>query len=139
LQSPAKLLGELARDWRVKVAAQNALGLLPGTLGFKANEASVRFLRGYVDRTDSHKRTEKGISNLALIQRETGASFDGATILEVGTGWHGIDLVLFKLAGARQIYTVDQYRHLTLQSIQSHVPEILSSRSVDRLSELAGC
>lgn len=137
MQSPAKLLGELARDWRVKVAAQNALGLLPGTLGFKANEACVRFLRGYVDRTDTKKRTEKGISNLALIQRETGISFIDATILEVGTGWHGIDPVLFSLVGARHIYTVDQHRHLTLQSVRSHTREILSPRVLERLSELA--
>jgi hypothetical protein len=137
LQSPAKLLAELARDWRVKVAAQNVLGWLPGSLGFKANEASVRYLRGYVDRTDTHKRIDKGISNLALIQRHTAVSFKGLTILEVGTGWHGIDLVLFNLVGARHIHTVDHHRHLTLQSLQTHTPEILLPHYLERLSELA--
>jgi hypothetical protein len=44
----------------------------------------VALLRGHVDRTDTPRRTIKGISNLALIQRETGISFDGATVLEVG-------------------------------------------------------
>jgi hypothetical protein len=137
LQAPRTLLGDLTRDWRVKVAAQTALSLLPGTIGYKANEACVRFLRGYVDRTDTDKRTEKGISNLALMRRETGISFPDATILEVGTGWHGIDLVLFYLVGARQIYTVDQYPHLTLQSIRSHTSKIVSPRYLKELSQLA--
>ena len=137
LGRPAKLLGELVHDWRVKVAVQNALGMLPGTLGFKANEACVRLLRGYVDRTDTERRTEKGIANLALIQRETGISFGNATVLEVGTGWHGIDLVLFQLVGAKRIYTIDHHRHLTLQSIRMHMPGILSLKNLACLSELA--
>ena len=138
LRSPRGLLGELVHDWRVTVAAKKALSvMLPGTLGFKANEACVRFLRGYVDRTDSKKRTEKGIANLALLKRETGVSFNDANVLEIGTGWHGIDLVLFNLVGARRIYTVDHYQHLTLQSLRAHTPEILSPWSLQCLSELA--
>jgi hypothetical protein len=137
VSSTARILGELARDWRVKVAIQNVLAVLPGTLGFKANEACVRLLRGYVDKTDTNRRIEKGISNLALIQRETGVSFVDVSVLEVGTGWHGIDLVLFSLVGAKHIYTVDHHQHLTLQSIQSHTPAILSPQSLERLSELA--
>ncbi len=136
MASPAKLLGELVHDWRVKVAVQNILGALPGSLGFKANEACVRLLRGYVDRTDPAKRTAKGIANLALIQRETGISFHDMIVLEVGTGWHGIDLVLFNLVGARHIHTVDHHRHLTLQSLQMHMPEILAPRYLEQLSEL---
>jgi hypothetical protein len=137
LASAVKLLGELVHDWRVKVAVQNVLGALPGSLGFKANEACVRLLRGYVDRTDTEKRTAKGIANLALIQRETGVSFNNVTVLEVGTGWHGIDLVLFNLVGARDIHTVDHHRHLTLQSLQMHTPGILSPQYLERLSELS--
>jgi hypothetical protein len=137
LLSPRRLLGQVARDWRVKVAVQNAVGLLPGTLGFKANEACVALLRGHVDRTDTPTRTRKGIANLALIKRETGISYNGATILEVGTGWHGIDPILFSLVGAKHIYTVDHHRHLTLQSIQSHTPEILSPQNLKLLAELA--
>jgi hypothetical protein len=94
----------------VKVAVQNALGLLPGPLGFKANEACVALLRGHVDRTETSRRTIKGTANLALIRRETGIQFNGAKVLEVGTGWHGIDLVLFSLVGATHIYTVDHHR-----------------------------
>jgi hypothetical protein len=119
------------------VAAQNALGLLPGAISFKANEACVRLLRGHVDRTDTDTRTNKGISNLALIQRETAISFANTTILEIGTGWHGIDLVLFHLVGARQIYTIDHHSHLTLQSLRTHAPKILSSRHLKELSQLA--
>ena len=137
MASPAKLLGELAHDWRLKIAVQNALGVLPGTLGFKANEACVRLLRGYVDRTDTGRRIEKGIANLALIQRETGVSFDDVTVLEVGTGWHGIDLVLFNLVGAKRIYTVDHHRHLALESLRTHTPGILSPQNLERLAELA--
>jgi hypothetical protein len=137
LASPVRLLGELAHDWRLKVAVQNVLGALPGCLGFKANEACVRLLRGYVDKTDTEKRTAKGIANLALIQQETEVSFNDMTVLEVGTGWHGIDLVLFSLVGARHIHTVDHHRHLTLQSLQRHTPGILSPQYLKRLSELA--
>lgn len=80
-------------------------GLAPGAISFKANEACVRLLRGHVDRTDTDAPTHEGTSNLALIQRETAISFPNTTVLEVGTGWHGIDLVLFHLVGARQIYS----------------------------------
>jgi hypothetical protein len=137
LQSPRTVLRDLARDWRVKVAAQNALGLLPGAISFKANEACVRLLRGHVDRTDTDARVHKGISNLALIQRETAVSFPDTTVLEVGTGWHGIDLVLFHLVGARRIYTIDHHSHLTLQSLRTHAPKILSSRHLNELCQLA--
>jgi hypothetical protein len=58
-------------------------------------------------------------------------------VLELGTGWHGIDLVLFHLLGARRIYTVDHHSHLTLASIQSHTPGILTSPHLERLAELA--
>jgi hypothetical protein len=121
----------------VKVAVQNALGLLPGPLGFKANEACVALLRGHVDRTETSRRTIKGTANLALIRRETGIQFNGAKVLEVGTGWHGIDLVLFSLVGATHIYTVDHHRHLTLQSLRAHTPEILSPQCLESLADLA--
>ena len=137
MSSSGSLLGQLARDWRVKVAVQNALGLLPGDVGFRANEACIRFLRGHVDRTNTKFRTEKGISNLALIHNETGISFTDKTVLEIGTGWHGIDLLLFWLAGASKIFTIDHYGHLTLQSLRSHTPEVLSPWSLELISEFA--
>ncbi len=89
---------KVARDWRIKLLAQNLIGLLPGTLGFQLNESFVRLVRGGVgSRVDAPKRIIKGLENMALLYDKTEFTLSGKTVLEVGTGWHGIDLITFYL------------------------------------------
>jgi hypothetical protein len=44
---------------------------------------------------------------------------------------------IIQLLGARHIFTVDHHRHLTLEGIKSHIPEILRPQNLERLAELA--
>lgn len=62
------------------------------------------------------RRIEKGIENIKAIQR-SGESFH--SIIEFGTGSHGIDIVLFRLMGADKITTVDINNHLDFSWLTS--------------------
>lgn len=122
------LIRPMISDWRVKTFGQKCLGLLPGDLSLRANEVIIRWLRGGgVDRVDFISRVNKGISNIDLVHARLGVDLSDATILQVGTGWHGIDLVLFFLGGARRIYTIDRYSFLTESEL---------TRTTERLCEL---
>lgn len=52
-------------------------------------------------------RIKKGMNNLDMVYNSTEFELEKKVILELGTGGHGIDLILFYLLGARKIYTVD--------------------------------
>lgn len=127
----------VARDWRVKVLLQNIIGLLPGRLGFKANEILVNLVRGGVsERLDPKERILKGIENIELLQRHTGFELAGKKVLEVGSGWHGIDLLLFFVLGAEKITALDQNRNLTLAPLLSQIPHFQDPECLRRLRAL---
>lgn len=52
-------------------------------------------------------RIQKGINNLDMVYRTTNFTLRDKVVVELGTGGHGIDLILFYLLGAKKIYTVD--------------------------------
>ena len=132
-------LKALARDWRVKIAIQNTLSLLPGNAGFRINEQITQFVRGSMEaRIESKKRFLKGIDNIHLIRNNVEEfNLKDRTILELGTGWHGVDLVIFYLLGAKNIITIDHYPHLTLAYMVSTIETLLNNSDVvSRLIEL---
>ncbi len=109
------MLARIAKNWRFKMAVQKAIGLLPAELAFPLNDWLVRLSSGSVDsRIDTIRRANKCIDNLGFL-REWGEfgpeTLD--TVLEMGTGWHAIDPIVFHLLGAKRIVTVDHWRHLT--------------------------
>lgn len=106
--------------WRTKVAIQNAIGVLPGSTPFRINEWLTRVVRSIpLERTDLTQRFEKGIDNLHFVRLKSGCAVEGKTILELGTGWLGVDLLLFYLLGAKKIYTVDHHPHLTYATFKN--------------------
>ncbi len=131
-------LKTFARDWRVKLAVQNTLGLLPGSAGFRMNELLTQFVRGGIQsRHDSNARFVKGIDNVSLVQSSVeGFTLNGKTVLELGTGWHGVDLVIFHLLGAKSIITIDHYPHLTYANLISTIETLLGNPQV--LNRLRG-
>lgn len=129
------ILQRIAKNWKVKVAAQRILSLLPRKWGFELNEK----LTGYVMRSGHRIRAEripKGLDNIEMLYRETAFDINGKNVLEVGTGWHGVDLIIFFLLGARQITTVDHHQYLTLDGIRASVRYFKESKCLRRLEML---
>lgn len=108
---------QLARDYRVKLTAQKIISFLPGSLGFNTNERIVRLTQGYLEDDYYERRIKKGIANINLLQKH-GCKFSRKVVLEIGTGWHAIDLILFFLFGAKQLYTIDHHQHLDINVIR---------------------
>ena len=52
------------------------------------------------------------------------------TVLELGTGWHGVDILVFFLLGAVKIYTVDHQKHLNYPTFRFVAREILKEIQV---------
>lgn len=108
-----RLLYSVARRRWVKLAIQWVLSCLPVPIGFRLNQAMVNIAVGkFHHRGDLKARIEKGLRNLRLLHRKTGLQLDRRIVLEWGTGWHGIDLILFFLLGAERIHTVDHWANL---------------------------
>lgn len=112
-------LNRIGRDWRLKVAVQRLIGLVPGPAAFVINEKIVsRMQRGVAARLDLEARVRKGLDNLALVRTETGFTPLGSRIFELGTGWHGADLLVFYALGAESITTIDHHPHLDLPTVR---------------------
>ncbi len=130
-------LKTIARDWRIKNFFQKVIGVLPKSIGFRLNEFIVRSIRGNVEgRTSSKKRILKALNNMEMLSRETGFSFSGKSILELGTGWHGIDLLIFYLLGTRKIITIDQFKHLSLANLIMQISYFEEPECLARLKQL---
>jgi len=101
-----KLLMKKHLNWRVKGLIQLLLSKIP--FGVNINH-KLQFLRGAY--------TEKGLLKSALIQSDQIREFDhrqsieNSTVLEIGTGWSLIGVILFHLKGAKKIFGVDLHPH----------------------------
>lgn len=125
---------KLAKNWKAKVFVQNLIGLLPGQIGFNLNEQITKKLRGSIThRQNPIPRIIKGIKNFALIYEQTGFNFKDKRILELGTGWHGIDLILFRLMDAKKIYTIDQHNHLKYENIITQLDSLVKEECLNEL------
>ncbi len=131
------MIKKIANDWRVKVGIQNLVGLIPGRMGFALNERLTRFIRGsIVERDEPTPRILKGLNNFKVIREKTGFDFAGKTILEYGTGWHGIDLLLLHLLGVDKIYTLDHYQYLELENMMVEIPYFDAPEVLDKVKAI---
>lgn len=105
------MLKKIARKYYVKLAAQKFISFLPGKIGFRLNEYVVKSLQSHPSDDFFKFRIEKGLKNTLLINEHTNCNFQG-NVLEVGTGWHAVDIIVFYLLGAKRIFTVDHHCHL---------------------------
>ena len=84
------------------------------TLGINRSKIE-KFRSDAVDLDFYEQRIKKGISNLKYIFPELKANQNSSTMLEFGTGAHGIDFMIANLIGFKNIYTVDINNHLQLK------------------------
>jgi hypothetical protein len=100
--------GEIGLDWRVKMLGEKICSFLPYgyRLASAARNRMIDMNLNYVERID------KGLDNVSMIRTLTGFDFENSRVLEVGSGRHGVDCLLFYLMGAGAIYTFDHVLHL---------------------------
>lgn len=111
-------LKKIAKKHQVKLIGQKLISFLPGQAGFLLNEKIVRKMQGSLaDSYDIETRIWKGVNNFKLLKENTNFEFNNANILELGTGWHAIDLCLFWILGSNKLFTVDHHRHLDFDYI----------------------
>jgi hypothetical protein len=70
---------------------------------------------------DPSTRINKGIDNINLIKEKAGFDIEGKSVLEFGTGAHGIDLILFYINGADCIVSFDHVQHLNIDIIKKTI------------------
>jgi len=85
---------------------------------------------------DYSERIEKSLDNLAMIKTLTGFDPENKSILEVGTGRHGIDCLVSYVLGAKAIYTFDHVLHLEKDIMASGIEPLLDK--LDSISEKFG-
>jgi hypothetical protein len=108
-------------DWRVKLLGEKICSFLP--FGYKlASTARNKLVNTEVDCLE---RIDKGLDNLAMIRKLTGFDPENKRILEVGTGRHGIDCLIFYVLGAEAIYTFDHVLHLEKDIMASAIEPLL--------------
>jgi hypothetical protein len=96
-------------DWRLKVGRQAVLVRLP--FG-RALRSVKRRLLGYRPDPDNLSDTLKNWSQMRAALSHTGGSIEGATVLEIGTGWFPTIPILQCLQGAKRVYMSDLNAHL---------------------------
>lgn len=94
-------------DWRTKYLAklsvQKVLGSVPGL--YRLQEAVKRGTGRWQGVMERDFVLADAAARIASFER-AGLAPPGI-VVEQGTGWHGLDLVLFALAGARRLHTYD--------------------------------
>ncbi|MEL6430124.1 MAG: hypothetical protein AAFR54_13165 [Planctomycetota bacterium] len=113
MTKPRRTRPRAALQHAAKLLVQKLVSFVPGEAGFRVNEWVVGRMRSAPGDDFFRFRIAKGLANLERLRAETSADLAGR-VLELGTGWHGIDLLLFHVFGARSIHTVDHHRHLDL-------------------------
>ena len=119
-------------DWKVKVAIQFCLA---HTLGGERLNYALQNLRGSRSREKTNARVVKLAEMIALVRQYV--ALDGATVVEVGTGWNAINPLMLSLLGAHTVYTFDHVRHIrysevkhVIESIQDSLEEIARASSL---------
>lgn len=117
-------------DWKIKLAGQKVLGLLPGLSGLRLHHAiQSRFgMIGDMSREMREEFLGRSIFNAHFLQRHAQFDFKGCKILEIGTGWHLSDALVFYVLGASEVHTCDILPHLSEPLVFSMLESIQESR-----------
>lgn len=95
-------------DWRVKGAIQKALGYVPG--GDRIHYMLQRYAGGM---RDFGRECDIKVDDWRLMVghlRTAGIPLEGATLVEIGTGWYPTFPFCLYLAGVRNVFTFDLHR-----------------------------
>jgi SAM-dependent methyltransferase len=101
-------------NWRVKGIIQATLGVIPAG-NWINDQLQLRFggLQ-HLDRNISIK-VDDWLMLMKYLKEVNAHNLCGQNILELGTGWHPCLPIMFSLAGAAQLVTVDLNRHLSAE------------------------
>lgn len=118
-------------DWRVKMIGERVLGFVP--YGEEIHSLFEGY-RGYNVGRNLETKLSGKLLHISYLLKHTDFDFNGATILEIGTGWDGCDILLFYLLGANEVHTFDNIAHLSL----GRVLEMLSvlTKNADEISSM---
>ena len=113
-------------DWRVKGAIQKVLGYVPG--GDRIHYMLQRYAGGM---RDFGRECDIKVDDWRLMVghlRAHGIALEGATMVEIGTGWYPTFPFCLYLAGVARVYTFDLHRlleadmvHLLADRLAAHV------------------
>jgi SAM-dependent methyltransferase len=99
----------LSRNWQVKVLTQFVLAHLPFGEAVNHQLQRVKANREGLATID-RRRIDEGLGGFEMIGKVR--SLEGATVVEVGTGWDALPTLMLGAAGAAVIHTYDHVRHL---------------------------
>ncbi len=127
-------------DWRWKVGRQAVLARLPFGRGLRRLK---RRMVGYRPDPGNLRDTLQNWSQMRAALSHAGGSIEGATVLEIGTGWFPTIPVLQCLQGAKHVYMSDLNVHLddvsfaaTLAFLRGVFPEDERLRAIRSRSDL---
>ena len=104
--------------WFVKLSAQKFISFLPTKIWLAANQKFTKCFGMSTKKISDgkiKKEINRGLSVACFLTKNTGKKFSSFRILELGSGWHGSDLILFFLLGCDRLMTVDVIRLLDSQ------------------------
>jgi len=114
-------------DWRLKVARQAVLARIPFGYGLRRVKRKVF---GYQPNLGNLRETLACWRQMRDGLERAGGSVEGATVLEIGTGWFPTIPVMQCLAGAKHVYMSDLNVHLddvsfaaTLDFLRRELPD----------------
>jgi hypothetical protein len=120
--------------WRLKGLAQKGLSIIPGG-GYLNDGLQIKYggLRHF-EQNIADKLEDWRLSMRYL--QQVGFEWDGANLIEIGTGWYPTLPICFSLVGARRVLTYDISRHmntgLTFRMIAALEPHL------DSIAEAGG-
>ncbi|WP_431265317.1 class I SAM-dependent methyltransferase [Roseateles chitinivorans] len=127
-------------DWRLKVGRQAVLARLPFGHGLRR---AKRKLFGYQPDLGNLRSTLDCWAQMRQGLERTGGTIEGATVLEIGTGWFPTIPILQCLQGAKRVYMSDLNVHLddvsfaaTLDFLRQSYPDDARLRAIQSRADL---
>ncbi len=96
-------------DWRLKVATQAVLNRVP--FGQALRRLKRRHF-GYEPDDANLRETLVHLAQMKAALEAQGRTFEGATVLEIGSGWFPTIPIMLALGGAKQVLMSDLNRHM---------------------------
>jgi hypothetical protein len=127
-------------DWRLQVLKQTALARVP--FGDALRRLKRRWF-GYRPDPENLRVTRSNLDQMSTALAALGRSFDGATVLEIGSGWFPTIPIMLALGGAKRIVMTDLTPHMddatfaaTVGFLRSDLPAERRLDSIARCSDL---
>ena len=103
--------------WEIDVALNTAKAALPFSATMRR---IVRARRGYPVTANALLALEQGLRQIEDL-RSLGIQIDGRTILDLGSGWHPIVPLLFRIAGADTVHLSDAHHLMDANSLAAAI------------------